>query len=322
MEQVLKRLMRVASLGLCSAGVIGSALAQDFPSKPIRLVGPFPPGGSTDIFARVIAQKAAEHLGQQVVIDNRPGGGTNIATQHVIGSAPDGYTTYIAVSTLAVQAARPDAPFDLQRDLAPVTALAQGVLVFAVPSALPVKTIKEFIAYAKARPGKLNYGSASGVGGLTHLAFELFNLRAGLNLQHVPYKGGAPALQALANADVHLAMDQIAAIQALAGKIQPIALATATPRPSVPGLPGMSEAGVANYDVSFWYGIFAPARTPAPVLGKLAIAYRAALRSSEGRDLMRKFGLEDAADADLRELARRDIQNWSQVIREAQIKFE
>jgi tripartite-type tricarboxylate transporter receptor subunit TctC len=247
------------------------AFAQAWPNKPVRLVSPFPAGGGTDAFARPLAAQLSQQLGQQVIIDNRAGAGGTIGADHVAKSAPDGYTFLVGAvhHTIAVSVYA-KLPYDLERDLVPVTMVASVPSVVVVHPKVPIHSIKELIAYAKANPGKLNFGSA-GNGTSHHLAGELFKVLTGTQINHVPYKGAAPAMQDLLGGQVDLMFDGMgtSAPQIRGNKLRPLAVTTAARSPAFPEVPTMAEAGVANYLVTTWYAIWAPAGTPAEILTKL-----------------------------------------------------
>ena len=231
-------------------GIMSTAHAQ-YPAKPVRLIVPFPPGGGTDAMARVLAPKLGEGLGQQVVIDNRGGAGATIGTEIAARSPPDGYTLLLMTVTNAVgMGLYPNLKYDLVRDFAPVTRLATTPHVIVVHPSVPVKTIKELIALAKARPGQLVY-SSSGTGTVSHLAGEYFAFLTGTKMLHVPYKGGGPSVTALVSGEVGIGFATMPSVlaQVNAGRLRGIAMTTAQRSPSLPNLPTVREAGIANYDV-------------------------------------------------------------------------
>jgi tripartite-type tricarboxylate transporter receptor subunit TctC len=255
----------LAAAFLAAAMFPAYAQAPAYPAKPVRLVVPFPPGGSLDIAGRLIAQKLTETWGQTVVVENKPGAGGNIGADYVAKSPPDGYT--ILLGALSTHAVNPSLyksmPYDAVKDFAPITLIAITPNVLVVNASLPVNSAKEFIAYAKANPGKLNFGSGSN-GSAGHLAGELFKVETGSDAVHVPFKGGAPATQALMAGDTQFMFDNLANAmsQVKAGRIKALAVTTAQRSSLVPDLPTMSEAGLTGFDISTWYGLFAPAGTP------------------------------------------------------------
>jgi len=250
---------------------LAPAQAQTWPSKPVRIVVPFPPGGTTDIVARSIGVELQRMWQHAVVIENRPGAGGNIGADLVAKSPPDGYT--ILLGALSTHAVNPSLyktmPYDAAKDFAPITLIAVTPNVLVVNAASPVNNVKEFIAYAKANPGKLSFGSGSN-GSAGHLAGELFKVETGTDAVHVPFKGGAPATQALLAGDTQFMFDNLAnaMAQVKAGKLKALAVTTAKRSPLVPDLPTMAEAGLPGFDISTWYGFFAPAGTPPAIVAK------------------------------------------------------
>ena len=271
------------------------AAAQAFPSKPVKLVIPFPPGGSLDNVGRLIAQKLSETWGQQVVIENKPGAGGNIGADAVAKSPPDGYTAVMgALSTHAVNPSLyRTMPYDAAKDFAPISnvAITPNVLIVSVKS--PIHTLPELIAYAKANPGKVNFGSGSN-GSAGHLAGELFKIDTGTDVMHIPYKGGAPALQALLAGDTQFMFDNLAnaMAQVKGGTVRPIAVTTAQRSKLAPDLPTMAEAGMPGFDISTWFGLLAPAGTPPEVIAKWNADVVKVLNSPDVREKMLAQGAE------------------------------
>ena len=263
-------LIRYACLiPLAAATFAGAAEQGAFPSKPIRIVVPIAPGGSTDYIARLLATKLGERISQPVVIDNRPGAGGNIGTDLVAKSPADGYTVVAAnVSSVAInQSLYKKMPYDPIRDLAPITLLAFFTNVIVVAPSFPAKSLKDLIALAKSKPGALTFGSA-GNGSSTHLAPELLNTMAGIKMTHVPYKGGGPALVAVMSGEVSMYFSSVvaAAPQIKAGKLVPIAVTSTKRWPLLPDVPTVAESGLPKYEALNWIGLLAPARTPPAVL--------------------------------------------------------
>jgi tripartite-type tricarboxylate transporter receptor subunit TctC len=275
------------------------ALAQTFPTKPARLVVPFPPGGPLDATGRLIAQHLTERWGQSVVVENKPGAGGNIGADFVAKSPPDGYT--VVMGALSTHAVNPSLyakmPYDAQKDFAPITLIAITPNVLVVNPDLPVHSVKELIAYAKARPGKLSFGSGS-IGSAGHLAGELFKVDAGIDMVHVPYKGAAPATQALLAGDTQLMFDNLAnaMAQVKAGKLRALAVTTAERSKLAPELPTMAEAGLPGFDISTWYGLFAPASTPPDIVNQWNADVTAMLRTPAMRERLLAQGAEPAPD--------------------------
>jgi len=280
------------------AGLTSSpALAAEYPARPIRMVVGFAPGGGTDTTARAMAQKLTQALGQQIVVDNRPGAAGNIATDLVAKSNPDGYT--ILMGTIAALAINPSLygklPFDPQKDLAPVTRAVDSTNILVLHPSVPAKSVKELIALAKSKPGQLNYGS-SGVGGAGHLAGELFNTMAGIRMVHVPYKGGGPAMVDLLAGNINLifatAASSIGHINA--GKIRALAVTTAKRSGLVPDLPTIAEAGLPGFEANNWYGVLVPAKTPRPIINRLNKDITAVLNMADIKEFLFKQGLDAA----------------------------
>jgi tripartite-type tricarboxylate transporter receptor subunit TctC len=270
-----RRHLAAAALGILAATVAPPGFAQTppppFPAKPVRLVVPFPAGGPLDTTGRAIAQKLTDAWGQSVVVDNRPGVGGNIGADLVAKSPPDGYTVVMgALSTHAVNPSLyPSMPYDAIKDFAPITLVAVTPNVLVVNPSLPVQSLKELVAYAKTNPNRLSFGSGSN-GSAGHLAGELFKAETGADVVHVPFKGSAPAMQALLAGDVQFMFDNLASSmpQVKAGKLRALAVTTKTRSKLAPDLPTMAEAGLPGFDIATWFGLLAPAGTPAAVIAK------------------------------------------------------
>ena len=275
------------------------AHAQAFPNKPVRLVVPFPPGGPLDTVGRALAQKLTEAWGQSVIVDNRPGAGGNIGADLVAKAAPDGYT--VVMGALSTHAVNPSLyakmPYDAVKDFAPITLVAITPNVLVVNPSLPVNSVRELVAYAKANPGKLAFGSGSN-GSAGHLAGELFKADTGTDLLHVPFKGAAPAMQALLSGDIQMMFDNLASAsaQVKAGKLKALAVTTARRSPLAPDLPTMAESGVPGFDISTWFGLLAPAGTPPEIVGRWNTEVGRILRTPEMRERLTAMGAEPAPD--------------------------
>lgn len=275
----------------------GPLFAQAYPAKPIKLVIPFPPGGPLDLAGRAIGQKLQEAWGQPVVVENRPGAGGNIGADAVAKSAPDGYT--LVMGALSTHAVNPHLfakmPYDALKDFAPITLVAVTPNVLVVNPALPANNVQELIALARASPGKLSFASGSN-GSAGHLAGELFKTLAGIDIVHVPYKGGAPAMQDLLGGQVQFMFDNLAnsMAQMKAGKLKAFAVTTAKRSALAPELPTMAEAGVTGFDISTWYGIMAPAKTPPDIVRKLNAEIVKILGSEDMREKLKVQGAEPA----------------------------
>jgi len=297
MSVTLRNISIATLCGALLALATFSAVAQPYPSKPIKLVVPFPPGGPLDLAGRAIADHLAKAWGQPVVVDNKPGAGGNIGADLVAKSPPDGYT--IVMGALSTHAVNPHLfakmPYDALKDFAPVTLVATTPNVLVLNPTVKANDVRELIALAKASPGKLSFASGSN-GSAGHLAGELFKTLAGIDIVHVPYKGGAPAMQDLLGGQVQFMFDNLAnsTAQLKAGKLKAFAVTTAKRSALAPELPTMAEAGVPGFDISTWYGIMAPAGTPPDVVKKLNAEIVRFLGSDEAKEKLKAQGAEPA----------------------------
>ncbi len=308
------------------APVSVAAPAQSYPSKPIRIVVPQSPGGTTDFTARVVAPRLSERIGQPVVVDNRAGAGSLVGTDLVAKAVPDGYTLLVAASALTIiPSMYRKVPFDPVRDFSPVTTLSWYPNLVVVHPSLPVNSIKELIALAKAKPGTLNYASG-GTGTGTQLGALLFGSMAGISLVHVPYKGGGPAMTALLGGEVQLYFAPMPSALPLvkAGRLKALAVTSRKRSPVAPELPSMAEAGLQDYDESTWNGVFAPARTPASIIGKLNGELEAILKTPTMRERLASEGAEPAwtRPEEFAGMIRREVAKWARVISRAGIQPE
>ena len=299
--------------------------AQPYPVRAIRFVVPFPPGGGMDLVGRAVADKLSPRLGQPIVIENRPGGGTTIGTDAVAKSAPDGYT--ILVSGIASQAIvhhmHPHRPFDMQRDFAPVARIADGTIAFVVPASSRASSVAEFVAIARREPGRLTFAS-SGTGGIIHLTGEMFRQAAGIDLVHVPYKGTAQILPDLLDGRIDLALDSVPAYlpHIKSGKVRVFAVASAQRSALFPDLPTMAEAGVPGVIAATDYALYAPAGTRREIVARLASETAAVLEDADLRAKLAAQAIEvrgGGPEALAAELAS-EIEKWDRVIRAANIK--
>lgn len=287
----------IASAVVLGAGLLGgtSALAQAYPTKPVTIIVPFAAGGTTDILARIIGQALTAELGQSVVVDNRAGAGGNIGGQAAAKATPDGHTLFMGtVGTHAINASLyKKMPFDPVKDFAPLTRVANVPNLLVANPAQPYKSVKDLIAYAKANPGKVNFGS-SGNGSSIHLSGELFKSLAKVDMQHVPYKGSSPAVTDLLGNQIGIMFDNMpSAIQHVrSGSLVPLAVTTAKRSPELPSVPTIAEAGVPGYEATSWFGMFAPAGTPAPVLAKLNAAIVKVLAQPDVKNKINEQGAE------------------------------
>jgi len=304
----------------------GPAHAQGYPSRPIRLVVPFPPGGANDILARILAQKLSETLGENIIVDNRAGASGIIGTEAVARAAPDGYTILMTPNTIAIQPSLYEKlPFDAARDLTPVSLVAIVPNILIVTRSLPVSSVKELIALAKRKPGEIHFGSA-GIGGSVHLAAELFKSMAGIDIVHVPYKGGGPALIDLIGGQIQMLFpDALASSPYIkSGKVKPLAVTSIKRLPALPELPTIAESGVPGYDSVGWYGVVAPANTPAQIVQSLNAAIANALRTPEIKAKLSAQAAEPVGgtQAEFATHIAAEARKWARVIKSAGIKAE
>ena len=316
-----------AALALSCALLAAAAAAQSYPSKPIRLIVAFPPGGSTDIIARIVGQKLGERLGQQVVIDNRGGAGGTIGTEIAARANPDGYTLTMGTTSTHVIAAGAYAKlkYDPIKDFEPITLVATTPYLLVVNPGVKANSLKEFIALAKSQPGKLNYASA-GTGTTTQLAMEMLKSAAGIDIVHVPYNGNGPANTATLGGQVQALFGSMPAVltQAKAGRLRPLAVGTPKRSPSLPDVPSVAESGYPGFDASLWLGFFAPKGTPAPILKRLQTELTGIARSAEMKEQFERNGAEavTTASAELTKLLKTEIDKYTKVIKAAGIKLE
>ena len=316
-----------ALLALLAAAMSVPVGAQAYPSRPVKLVVPFPPGGSLDITGRLIAQRLSEMWGQAVVVENKPGAGGNIGADFVAKSPPDGYT--ILLGALSTHAVNPNLyakmPYDAVKDFAPITLIAITPNVLVVNAATPVNNVKEFIAWTRANPGKLAFGSGSN-GSAGHLAGELYKVETGTDAVHIPFKGGAPATQALLAGDTQFMFDNLAnaMAQVKAGKLKALAVTTAQRSPLVPELPTMAEAGLPGFDISTWYGLFAPAGTPAAIVGKWNADVTKILTTPDVRAKLMADGAEPAPDTpeQFAQMISRELAKYARIIKASGAKVD
>jgi tripartite-type tricarboxylate transporter receptor subunit TctC len=316
----MRRLCIAALLAIAAA-----AHAQTYPSKPIRLVVGFPPGGGMDLSARVYAAKLQEPLATTIVVENRPGGTGLLAGEAVAKAAPDGYTLLVGASGQMTinPVILPKHPYDTVRDFAAITTLAQFPMVIAVNPSFPAKSIAELIALAKSKPGELAYSH----GGATHqVAAEMFNQAVGIAMRNIPYKGGAPAVNAAVAGDVPIVVVDSAAASAQirSGRLRVLAVTSAARTPLVPDAPTVAESGVPGYDIAVWAGLFAPAGTPQPVVARL---YREALRamdSADTREKLRGIGMDPGglSPEQLTAMIKADIAKYAAIVKAANIKAD
>ncbi|HET7596590.1 MAG TPA: tripartite tricarboxylate transporter substrate binding protein [Burkholderiales bacterium] len=298
--------------------------AKDYPTRSVRMVVPFAPGGSNDIMARLLGQKLTETFGQQFIVDNRPGASGIIGTEIAAKATPDGQTLLVMSLTLAVNPSlHRKLPYDTEKDLAPITVIAAAPLMLVVHPSLPVKSTQEFIAYAKANPGKLNFGSG-GPGSTPHLAGELLKTMAGIQMTHVPFKGGGPALSALVGGEIQLMLENIPSTlpYVQSGRLRALAVTSRKRSPMVTDLPTLDESGVKGYELVGWNGLFAPGGTPKAIITKLYDASVKALEQPDVKKRLAAMGAEAGGNSpeEFRKFIRAEIAKWAKVVKASGMK--
>lgn len=302
------------------------AAAQAYPNRPIRMVVPFPPGGAVDVIGRVVAPALSERLGQQLVIDNRGGANAIIGTDIAAKAAPDGYTLLIVPAGHAITPnVTRKLPYDTLKDLAAVGLVGNGAYILVIHPGLPVKSVSEFVAYAKARPGKLNY-AATGYGNATHLAGELFKVLTGVDMVYILYKGGGPALTDVISGQVSAFFAGVASAAAhiKSGKVRALGVTTARRAAALPDIPTIAETGVPGYEVDGWYGILAPARTPQAIIQRLNAEINAVVATQEAKDRLLAVGLQarGTTPAEFHQMIVNDIARWANVAKRAKLELQ
>ena len=318
--------LRNAVLFLVLSAVAGTAFAQNYPTRPIRIIVAYTPAGTTDILARAVGQKMTEAWGQTVIVDNRPGANGNIGTELTANATPDGYT--IVMGTAATHSINntlyPTLKWDAVKNFAPISLVAQVPNVLVVNNSLPVKSVKELIAYGNANPGKLNHGSP-GLGSTGHLCAELFKGISGVKMTHVPYKGSAPTLADLAGGQIQVVIDNLPPYlpHVQAGKIRGLAVTTAKRSAAAPNLPTIQEAGVAGYEAGSWFGLLAPAGTPKAIVQKLSGETARILKIPEVNERLSGLGATPVGSTpeEFAAFIRSEQAKWRKVIQQANIKL-
>jgi tripartite-type tricarboxylate transporter receptor subunit TctC len=305
------------------AGLAVSADAQSYPTRPIRFIVPFAPGGTSDLVARVVGAKIGEGVGQTVVVDNRAGAGSTIGSNLAASAPPDGYTILVSHIGLAInETLYARLPYNALKQLTPIARIGSTPNAVVVKNALPVKTMQDFVALAKKEPGKLDYGSG-GVGSTGHLSVALLEYVGGVKFNHVPYKGGGPSVTATAAGQVHFAIPALptAAPHIKAGRVRILAVTGARRSPSMPDVPTVSEAAVPEYQFDSWFGVFAPAGTPPAIVSRLNKVIVTALGTAELRDQLSGAGLdpEPSTPEELGKILRSDVAKWAKIIKAAGI---
>ena len=323
----MNRLTRRAALVGAVLACMGTAQAQTYPSKPIRVIVPYPAGGTTDIVARLAAVQIGEKLKTSVVVENKAGASGAIGSMEVARAPADGYTLLVGTaSTHGINSAvYKSLPYDAVKDFAPITVVATTPNIIAVHPAVPVKNLQELIALAKAQPGRLNFGSTS-AGGSPHMSAELLKSMAQIDMVHVPYKGAAPMLTDLMGGQVQIGFDNMPSTIAFvkAGKVRAIAVTTAQRWPGAPDIPTVAESGLPGYEVSGWFGLLAPANTPKAIIATLQQAVADAVRQPEVRQQLLDAGalpVANSSDAFARQIAA-DVDKWREVVRTTGVKLD
>ena len=316
----------LALMSLLCATSAQAAVGDDYPSRPVRLLVPNPPGGGSDAVARILAQKLGERLNQQFVVDNRAGGGGIIANETVARANPDGYTLLLAfIGPVAISPALTKVPYDSVKDFAPVALVAAGQYMLVLHPSVPAKSLKDFVAYAKANPGKINYASA-GNGSPLHLAAELFKARAGVNMVHVPYKGGGPATAAILAGEVQAVFGSLTSVvpQIKAGKLTAIGVTGAKRSTLAPEYATIAELGYPGFEMTSWYGVLLPAKSPPAVTAKLNAGINESLQAKDVIDSLKRQGL-DATGGTPEVFAahiKSELAKWAKVVKDAGIKVD
>ena len=312
----------LVALALCVAG--GTAVAQEYPSKPVRFVVPYVPGGSTSVISRILAQKFQEQTGQSMVIDNRPGAGSNIGSDLVAKAPSDGYTLLLGTSSLAINTSLySKMSFDPIKDLAPISSLITAPNVLAVPVALPINSVKDLIDYARANPGKLNYGS-SGNGATNHMAMEMLKTMAGVQIQHIPYKGGGDALAGILSGQIQVMFNPASTLvpHEKGGRLRLLAV-TNDKRVEGLDLPTVAET-LPGFESSVWFGVFAPAGTPKPIVDKVNAVVNSALKDKEMIEVLRRAGMTATGGTveQMRSTLATDTVRWAAVVKASGAKVD
>ena len=331
MTRMLRRCPRLFAIALVASMLPAASNAQDkgtaaYPVKPIRAVVGYAPGGGADIMGRLIAQRITESLGQQVVVDNKPGAGQNIGAEFVAKSPPDGYTLFMSSSALGINVSLyPKLGYDPVKNFAPIAVFAQSPNLLLVHPSLPANNAREFIAFARKNPGKLNF-SSSGSGSTQHLSGELFKLMTGVEMTHVPYKGSAPSLTALVSGEVEFAFNNIPSAQPFLSskRLKALAITSRQRSPLLPQVPTLIESGLKGFDVAAWYGLLAPAGTPPEIVARLHDTVAKAVKTKEFKAQLAQMGADpiDESSKFFAEFLQEEITRWQKVIQASKAKPE
>ena len=322
----MRYVTRLLSAVCLATAAIMPAVAQQYPTKPIKLILPFPTGGATDVMSRILAEKLTSRLGQPVIVENKPGAGTMLASEYVAKAPADGYTLLMAASSLVIAPSLySKVNYDPIKDFTPVTQVAAVIHLVVVNPNLPVKSIQELITYLKANPGKVSYGS-TGSGTSTHLEAELFKKMAGVEIEHIPYKGSTPALADLVGGQTSMMFDPIASSKPYleSGRLRALAVTTAQRSLSAPDLPTVAESGLPGYEAMPWLGIVAPAGTPKAVVDRLYKEVSEVLKMQDVKDRFKSLGLDIIGNtpAEFATFIAQDQKKWDQVIKNSGAKAD
>lgn len=323
LEFATARLQCLAAAGLVA--LTASAAAQNFPVKPVRIISPYPPGGTTDVLARMLGPKMTENWGQQVLVENRPGGNTVIGSEALVKSAPDGYTLICILSSHVIVPNLAPTPYDVIKDFTAVASVGSTQLVLVVHPSVPAKTTQDLIALAKGRPGALNYGSGGG-GTVTHLAGEYFNMLAGVKIQHIPYKGSSQALTDLIGGQIHMYYSPpIVAIGHIkSGRLRALGLTGDKTIAALPQVPLIAESGLKGFELKIWYGLLGPSGMPKPIVDRLNAEVNRVLALPDIREKLVSQGMDPfpSAPDQFAALIRNDFVKYQKIIKSANIKLE
>jgi tripartite-type tricarboxylate transporter receptor subunit TctC len=319
-----RRLVQAIALAVAMSG--GSAIAQAWPSKPISLVVPFPPGGTTDVLARSLAEKLTQSLGQTVIVENKPGAGATLGADYVVKSKPDGYTLLVgAVHHTIASSVYKKLPYDFQKDLAPITTIALVPNVLVVNASTPVKTVADLVKLAKAEPGKLTYGS-NGNGTAQHLIGTQFQNLTGTEIIHIPYKGSGPLASDLIGGQITMSFDTITPVlpHIKAGKLRALAVTTAKRSSALPEVPTLEEAGLKGFNIGTWFGVLAPAATPKDIVTRLNTEMVKVIQSPEFRKRMEEIGAEPIGNSadQMAQQIKGETEKFAKLVKDAKVTIE
>jgi tripartite-type tricarboxylate transporter receptor subunit TctC len=322
----LTRRHLVQAIALAAALSGGNAMAQAWPSKPISLVVPFPPGGTTDVLARALGEKLTQSLGQTVIVENKPGAGATLGAEHVVKSKPDGYTLLVgAVHHTIASSVYKKLPYDFQKDLAPITTIALVPNVLVVNASTPVKTVAELVKLAKTEPGKLTYGS-NGNGTAQHLIGTQFQNMTGTEINHIPYKGSGPLASDLIGGQITMSFDTITPVlpHIKAGKLRPLAVTTAKRSSALPEVPTLEEAGLKGFNIGTWFGVLAPAATPKDIVARLNTEMVKVIQSPEFRKRMEEIGAEPIGNSadQMAQQIKGETEKFAKLVKDAKVTIE